>query len=187
MSSSPDTPPDAPPASDAPEFGPGGYLPARAARRARKIVLRERMGLGWPVAAVVAGLLILAVVIPLVIGGTAAPSEPYVAAGPLARVDPRADAVLQVSGQPVLVVRGGGTLAAFVDPPEGARYCAESRRIEAPGGAVWSLGGRALRDGVDSLSAVSALAYDDTLYLDLTSVSVADAATGNAVEAVCGS
>ncbi|HUG87123.1 MAG TPA: hypothetical protein VMM13_21320, partial [Euzebya sp.] len=54
------------PAAQQPEFGPGGYLPARAAQRARKIVLREQMGLHWAVAAVVAGLLILAITIPFV-------------------------------------------------------------------------------------------------------------------------
>src|SRR5690606_17036265 len=45
--------------SERPDFGPSGYLPPRAARRARKIMLREPLGLQWAVAAVVAGLLVL--------------------------------------------------------------------------------------------------------------------------------
>ncbi|MTV26636.1 hypothetical protein FTX61_14610 [Nitriliruptoraceae bacterium ZYF776] len=30
-----------------PEFGPSGYLPERASKRARKIVLRAPLGLQW--------------------------------------------------------------------------------------------------------------------------------------------
>ena len=44
-----------------PEYGPGGYLPSKAAGRARKIVLRAPLGIGWIVASVV-----LAVVIAVV-------------------------------------------------------------------------------------------------------------------------
>ena len=156
------------PPTDQPEFGPGGYLPPRAAKRARKIVLRERMGLHWPVAAVVAGLLILAVVIPAVIGGSARPEDPFVNVGSLDQVDPRGDAVLDVTGTTVLVVRGGGVLAAFVDPPDGARYCGTSRRIESPDGTVWTLQGRRVGGTGDSLVRAAASAVDGDLYVDPT-------------------
>ncbi|WP_108667862.1 hypothetical protein [Euzebya rosea] len=156
------------PPEDTPDFGPGGYLPPRAAKRARKIVLRERMGLHWPVAAVVAGLLILAVVIPAVIGGSARPEAPFVNVGSLDQVDPRADAVVEVNGTTVLVVRGGGVLAAFADPPEGARYCTSSRRIESPAGTVWTLQGRRVGGTGDSLVRAGASAVDGDLYVDPT-------------------
>jgi hypothetical protein len=39
-----------------PEFGPRGYLPERAAKRARKIILREPLSLAWVIGAILAGL-----------------------------------------------------------------------------------------------------------------------------------
>jgi hypothetical protein len=151
-----------------PEYGPGGYLPPRAAARARKIVLRERMGLHWPVAAVVAGVAILALTVPFVLASQGPPGPPAVAAGPLDAIDPAGDALLTVAGAEVLVLRAGGVLRAFADPPAGARWCPASRRIESGDGAVWTAEGRLLAGPGDSLRRVDVRAYDGELYIDLT-------------------
>ncbi|MGI9016233.1 MAG: hypothetical protein ACR2HR_03860 [Euzebya sp.] len=150
------------------EFGPGGYLPPRAAKRARKIVLRERMGAHWPIAAVVAGVLILVVTVPFVLSSGGPPGQPFVEAGPLSAIDPDVGDVVDVGGRPVLVIRAGGALRAFVDPPGQARYCPASRRIEAPDGRQWSAQGRLLVGQGQSLRPVQITAYDHMLFIDPT-------------------
>jgi hypothetical protein len=47
------------PGPERPEFGPSGYLPERASKRARKIVLRAPLGTQWIVASILAGLLVV--------------------------------------------------------------------------------------------------------------------------------
>lgn len=167
------------------EFGPGGYLPPRAAARARKIVLRERMGIHWPIAAAVAGVLILAVLIPAVLSQSAVPGEPFVEVGPLAQVDPRGDGLVDVAGQTVLVVRGGGVLQAFLDPPDSARYCDSSRRIEDGAGNVWSLQGRRVGGNADSLPRAGVMAVDDLLYLNVTDVQTPAAPAAGQTPSTC--
>ncbi|WP_370327438.1 hypothetical protein [Euzebya sp.] len=158
--------PSAPPPADDAEFGPGGYLPQRAAQRARKIVLREQMGVHWPIAAVVAGVLTLAITVPLVLSSTGAPDPPFVDAGPLAAIDPAGDGLVDVDGTEVLVVRGGGVLRAFADPPDGARWCPTSRRVEAPDGRVWTAQGRLIAGDGESLQPAAVTAYEGALYID---------------------
>lgn len=167
------------------EFGPSGYLPARAANRARKIVLRERMGLHWPVAAVVAGVLILAVMIPAVLLTTGGPEAPFEVVGPLEEVPADGDALVEVAGRSVLLVRGGGVLAALADPPEGARFCASSRRIESPDGDVWTLQGRRVGGDAASLAVLPSIAYEGEVWVDPTAEpAVADPAPGQ-VDPAC--
>ncbi len=149
------------------EFGPGGYLPPRAAKRARKIVLREQMGLHWPIAAVIAGVVILAITIPFVISSQGPPDAPFVEAGPLDAIDPAGDGLVLVDDRPVLVVRAGGVLRAFADVPDGARYCDVSRRIEAPGPRVWTAEGRLIAGEGESLQPAAIQAYEAVLYVDV--------------------
>jgi hypothetical protein len=163
-----------------PEFGPRGYLPPRAAQRARKIVLREQMGLHWPIAAVVAGLLIVAVTVPLVLRLQGAPGPPSVVVGPLDAIDPSADELVEVDGATVLVVRAGGVLRAFVEPPAEARWCAASRRIEAPDGRIWTAEGRLIAGPGASLDRGQAQAYDGNLYVDPTPLPGLDPIPGDA-------
>lgn len=179
--------PDRPAVEQDAEFGPRGYLPPRAARRARKIVLRERMGLHWPVASVVAGVAILAVVVPLVLASSGPPDAPFVAAAPLEAVDPRGATVVEVEGREVLVVRGGGVLVAFADPPASLTYCPESRRLETTDGRVWSLQGVPLDGRSQPLLRVPALAYESEVYLALSDAAAAGGAAGDgvALEAAC--
>lgn len=181
MSAPSDQQPDGPPTEAAQaEFGPGGYLPPRAAQRARKIVLREQMGLHWPIAAVVAGLLIVLVTLPFVLGQSDPPGPPAVQVGPLAQIDPSGDGVVDAGGTPVLVVRAGGVLRAFVDPPAGARWCPASRRIEAPDGRIWTAEGRLIAGDGASLDRGQAQAHDDVLYVDPTPVAGPEPIPGDA-------
>lgn len=161
------------------EFGPRGYLPARAAKRARKIVLREQMGLHWPIASLVAGVAILAIIIPFVIGLQGPPGPPAVEVGPLVDIDPSGDGLVDVDGAPVLVVRAGGVLRAFLDPPEDARWCPASRRIESPAGQVWTLDGRLIAGEGDSLARGSVQAYEGILYIDPTPLDPLDPLPGS--------
>lgn len=153
-----------PPADDT-AFGPRGYLPERAARRARKIVLRERMGAQWPLGALAAALLVIA-------GGTAflltrggPPGPPFAPAGPLEQVDPRAAAVIEAAGEEVLVVRAGGVLRAFLAPDAAVTYCRASDRLEASDGSVWARTGRRTGGPQASLAPVPVVAHDGVLYV----------------------
>jgi hypothetical protein len=152
-----------------PEFGPRGYLPDRAARRARKIVLREPMGLGWPVAAVIAGVLVAAVGLAYLLARTLAPAPPFVPVGELERI-PRPGAVVaevEGSADAVLVVRVTGSPRGFIAPPEEVAYCPASRRLEAPAsGSVWRLDGQRVGGRADSLPPVELRLHDGTLYVN---------------------
>lgn len=147
------------------EFGPSGYLPERAARRARKIVLREPMALGWPLAAVVAAIIVLATGVAFLVAQSAPPGDPFRAVGQLAAVDPRGADVLPVDGAPVLVVRAGGGVRAYEVPAAGIVYCERSDRLESPGGQVWNLDGRLLGGPGSSLVPLAAQVHDGTLYV----------------------
>jgi hypothetical protein len=145
-----------------PDFGPGGYLPERAARRARKIVLRAPLGLQWVVASLVAGAVLLVAGLLFLGQGAAGPQAPWTALGPLeglehAAVDPVTD---------LLVVTVGGRLRAF-EAPEGVLYCAMSNRLEHPDGRVWALTGRGYA-GTPSLVPVPTLTVSGEAYLDAT-------------------
>ena len=153
--------------SDEPEvpvFGPRGYLPDRAARRARKIVLRAPLGLQWVVAALVAGIVLLIAGLLVLDRAGSPPGPPW---EPLGAVEG-----LPVSSQDarsgILVVTLGGRVRAF-EAPEGTAYCAPSNRLEHPDGRVWALTGRGLA-GTDSLRPVPTLVVSGVAYLDPTAV-----------------
>lgn len=162
------------------DFGPGGYLPERAARRARKIVLRAPMGLQWPAAAAVTAVLVAVVGLVYLMTASGPPGPPYVPAGPLGSVDPRGSAILEIPGLPaehgadaaavteVLVVRGAGGLAAFAAPADRAEWCPDSGRIES-GSQVWTAEGRLVGGDGASLRTVPVRVHDGVLYVDSTS------------------
>jgi hypothetical protein len=156
MDSAP-TPPDPGPG---PSFGPGGYLPDRAARRARKIILRAPLGLQWVIASLVAGLVVLAAGLLLLGRGAAPPTAPWLDLGevtalPEAGVDDHTG---------LLVITVGGRLRAFEAPPE-TDYCQPSNRLEHPDGRVWALTGRGYA-GTASLIPVPTLTVAGRAYLD---------------------
>jgi hypothetical protein len=149
-----------------PEYGPAGYLPARAARRARKIVLRERMGIGWPLAALAAAVVIAIAGALFLRAWSSPPPPPWVAAGPL---QPAATTVVPVAGleRGALIVRAAGDVRAFIAPPSAVTYCARSGHLESPDGAVWELDGRALSSaGPGSLPRIPVRVFDGTLYVN---------------------
>ncbi|MDP8970540.1 MAG: hypothetical protein M3N52_08635 [Actinomycetota bacterium] len=152
-----------------PDFGPGGYLPPRASKRARKIVLREQMGIGWPLAAVVAALVVAGAGLAFLLTRAGPPEPPFL---PVATVgDLEAGAAQVVEFAPtggLLVVRAGGRLRAFAAPPEPVAYCPESRRLESPSGDVWTLEGRLTGGDGPSLRPVVSQLFDGVLYVDPT-------------------
>jgi hypothetical protein len=162
-----------------PEFGPSGYLPERASKRARKIVLRAPLGLQWVIASVVAGLVVLAAGVLLLQRGQQPPPAPWVDAGAAERVDPvRADDELGV-----LLVAAGGQVRAFVDAAVVA-YCPASNRLEAPDGRVWSLTGRGFA-ATPSLAGHPTLLRSGTVYVDPTVRLPGPEPTADTVEPGC--
>jgi hypothetical protein len=161
------------------EFGPGGYLPERAAKRARKIVLREQMGLQWPVAAGVAALLVLVAGGIFLVTGIGPPGAPFAAVLEIEQVDPRGAEVLpagEVRGTDLAppaadlaVVRAGGGVRVFVVPTPDVAFCEASGRLESPAGAVWNANGRLLGGPGASLTPVPAQVFDGVLYVDAAS------------------
>ena len=164
---------------DRPEFGPSGYLPPRAAQRARKIVLRAPLGLQWVVGSLVVGVVVIGAGLLWLVGDDA-PDEPWVAVGSVTEVG----ATAEPDGLDVLLV-GNGRVRAFADAGErGAAYCPASRRLESPEGGVWSLTGRGL-GGTPSLREHPTRIHDGLLYVDPTATMDAPAPSSEAVEPAC--
>lgn len=146
-----------------PDYGPQGYLPERASKRARKIVLRAPLGLQWIVAAVVFGLLVL------VAGGlwwqftTGPPGPPFVAtdvvleAGQAPMVTSTVDSIWVVTGTGPPFAVAHGEVASLA-------WCPASRRLESPDGRVWSPTGRGL--GTPSLARAPIRVHDGRIYVD---------------------
>lgn len=166
--------------SPTPEFGPRGYLPERASKRARKIVLRAPLGLQWIVAAVVFGLLVLvAGVVWLNAGGP--PGAPFVAAGPVSAGGP---SVERVESPDVWLVLGTGpVLAVPGDVAEDLVWCEPSNHLESGDGRVWTATGRGL--GTDSLPSHPVTVHDGTAYVDPTEVRPGARPSDEAAEAAC--
>lgn len=168
---------EAPSAPAPADFGPRGYLPERAAKRARKIVLREQMGLQWPIAAGVAALVVALAGTVYLLTGTDAPGEPYRPLLGIDAVDPRGAEVL-AAGEPragfpapvrdLAVVRAGGGVRVLEAPSPDVVYCPASQRLEAPTGQVWNPNGRLVGGAGSSLPSVPALVFDGVLYVDET-------------------
>ena len=160
----PATDPAPAPVAAAPGFGPSGYLPDRAARRARKIVLRAPLGLQWVVASLVAGFVVLVAGFLLLGRGAEAPGEPWVVLGPVDALPASA----YDPGTGLLVVHVAGRVRAF-DAPPGVAYCAPSNRLEHPDGRVWALTGRGFA-GTPSLAPVPTLAVSGVAHVDPSAV-----------------
>jgi hypothetical protein len=160
------TPSDAPKRGldDDLEFGPSGYLPERASKRARKIVLRAPLGAQWIVAAVVAGVAVIVAGVWFLATAGDPPPEPWVAVGAVDEL-PAAEPAAVVDA---LVVTAGGRIRAFAEAID-VRYCAPSNRLEAPDGRVWSLTGRGF--GTASLAEHPTLTQDGIAYVDPTRTS----------------
>ncbi|MGH3441658.1 MAG: hypothetical protein ACRDUY_06360 [Nitriliruptorales bacterium] len=158
--------PDQPDQADRPEFGPSGYLPEKAARRARKIVLRAPLGLQWIVGSIVAGIVIVAVAVVFLARSGDPPGPPFREVATVAAVG---DA-LQLEERGALVLAAAGRVRTFVvaegDEPA---WCAASRRLESSDGRVWAPTGRAL-DGGPSLDEHPTLVVRGVVYVDFSRV-----------------
>lgn len=148
------------------EFGPGGYLPERAARRARKIVLRQPMGLAWPIAAAVVAVAVLALGLTNLLTQAGSPRAPFVAVGQLDATDQRGADVVALADQRILVVRGTGGIRAFSAPEGEVAYCRSSLRLEAQDGRVWTPDGRLVGGDGSSLAPHPVRVHDGVLYID---------------------
>ena len=143
-----------------PDFGPSGYLPDRAAQRARKIVLRAPLGIQWVIASLVAGVVVAVAGVWFLVASGGPPPEPWVAAGEVAALD----AAVHDPQLDALLVTTGGRIRAFADADD-VGYCADSNRLEAADGRVWSLTGRGL-GGAASLEEHPTLVQDGVVYVD---------------------
>ncbi|MEX2504284.1 MAG: hypothetical protein WD378_05505 [Egicoccus sp.] len=147
------------PGPERPEFGPSGYLPERASKRARKIVLRAPLGMQWIVASVLAGLLVVGAGVLYLQRRDDPPPAPWIAVGEVGELaDSRPLADLDA-----LLVAAGGRVRAFAEA-DGVAYCEASNRLE-DGARVWSLTGRGL-GGAASLGEHPTLVHDGTVYVD---------------------
>lgn len=158
--------PSQPQRGPGPDFGPSGYLPERAARRARKIVLRAPLGLSWVVASLLAGVVVAVASGAFLLRTAAPPGAPWIAVGAVADLGP--DARPSATGLPadLLVVTAGGRVRAFV-APAGVRWCAASNLLEEADGHAWTVTGRGL-DGAPSLDEHPTLVHDGVVHVDPT-------------------
>lgn len=211
----PPPPTDPPPpgreeADDQPAFGPPGYLPERAARRARKIVLRAPLGLQWIIAAGVVGIVVLAAGVVFLTRAGRPPGPPFTRVGPADTlvsgrqdtgvVSDVSDGVTRGTYDPrrqVLYLRAGGRIRAFAIPDRladaaspaagGGRlpvWCPSSRHLEAAGGQVWSPTGRALNGG-RSLVSYPVVVVDGIVYANFTQPPPAPAPTDVGTRPAC--
>ncbi|MFP4149570.1 MAG: hypothetical protein ACLFV0_08775 [Nitriliruptoraceae bacterium] len=142
------------------EFGPSGYLPERASKRARKIVLRAPLGSQWIVGSIVAGVVLVVAGVLFLLTSGSGPQAPWEPVAEIAEVAP----ALRVDD--LLLVPGAGRVRAFADAGE-ATYCEASNRLESPAGEVWSLTGRGLA-GTASLEEHPTQLHEGTVYVDPT-------------------
>lgn len=150
-----------------PEYGPRGYLPERAARRARKIILRERMGLGWPLAALAAAVVLAVAGGSFLLTRTGPPDAPFAPVADLAAVPAGEAVTVTAPDGDVLVVRTATRVQAFLAPGKAVAYCGASGLLEAPDGALWDTGGRLLGGPGDSLAVAPTQVHAGVVYADL--------------------
>jgi hypothetical protein len=162
-----------------PSFGPSGFLPERAAKRARKIVLRAPLGMQWIVASLLAGVVVVVAGVLFLQRSSEPPPAPW---APVGTVD-ELGAAQVVEDHDVLLVAAGGRVRAFAGADDVA-YCEASNRLEAADGRVWLLTGRGLA-GVPSLSEHPTLVQDGVVYLDPTRTAAGPTPSSDPAEPAC--
>lgn len=178
--------PTDPPDPDEPEFGPGGYLPQRAAKRARKIVLRAPMGMHWIWGAVAVGVGVLVVGVAFLATAGGPPGPPFVPLGPVAAVVADGPGMLATPDAPHdghLVSTQAGRLRIFEVADDDIAWCEASRRFEGSDG-VWSPTGRGL-GGASSLPEHPSVIVDGILYWDATTTLPGPVEDPTEVERAC--
>lgn len=175
--------------ADPPAFGPSGYLPDRAARRARKIVLRAPLGVQWIVGALVVGVVVA------VAGWFALrpslPEPPFVEV-PASALPTDVEAppqVITLDGTDVAIVTILGRVRVFdwsAPVTSLPTYCRESGLLESDDGGVWRATGRGV-GGTDSLVELPTVVVDGRVFVDPTSpLPVLAPDPDTAPEAACG-
>jgi len=118
------------------------------------------MGLGWPLAAVLAGVVIAGVA--TVFLRTGRPDPPFVEVLAVAAVAPGT----AETRDEVLVVRAAGTLRAFRAPGVPVLWCGRNRRLESAG-SVWTIDGALAGGDGASLRPLETVVHDGNLYVDV--------------------
>ena len=162
------------------EFGPSGYLPERASKRARKIVLRAPLGVQWMVAALLAGVVVVVAGVMFLQQSAEVPGDPWLPTSEVAAIG-RATPTEEGG---VLLVAGAGRVRAFVDAG-GVAYCEPTNRLESADGGVWTLTGRGL-GGTASLEEHPTLIHEGVVYLDPTRTVPGPDASPEAATPGCG-
>lgn len=152
--------------TDPPEFGPSGYLPERAARRARKIVLRAPMGMQWPIAAVILATVVLIIGSVFLITRTGAPRSPFTPVAQMADLSPGATMTVQIEATTIVLVRTPGRLSAFVDPGTDVAVDPKSGHLEAADGRAWQSDGRSVSGTTAPLTTLPVRLHDGAIYVD---------------------
>lgn len=128
------------------------------------------MGFGWPLAAVVAAVIVAAAGGAYLYTSTRGPTDPFRAVQQLTRVPAGGAATVVVTstaspGVSVLIVRAGGSVRAFLS--EGTiTWCPQSQRLESRDSA-WTADGRVVHGPRRSLTPVRSVVYDGVVYADL--------------------
>lgn len=175
--------PEAPPTE--PDFGPRGYLPQRAARRARKIILREQLGLGWPLAAVVTAVVLLATAAAFLLTRSGPPGPPFAEVVELAGLGTGTATRVPAAAAELLVVRTGAGVRVFVAPEQATTYCRASGRLEGADGSVWDTRGQRLAGDGASLATLPVQVHAGVVYADTSAPRPAPAPADAGVRPRC--
>lgn len=172
--------------SGRPDFGPGGFLPERAARRARKIVLREQMSAGWPLASLVAGAVLVLAAAVFLLTRTGPPGPPFEPVAEVEAITPRSLARVPAGGSgEVLLVHTGSAVRALEAPAGEVAYCVDSGHLEAPGGSVWDVGGQRVGGTAASLASFPVELHGGAVYVDPTTSLPPPPPAGDEVTPAC--
>lgn len=153
--------------ASAPDPGPRGYLPPKAAKRARKIVLRSEMGLGWPLAAVGASALVAVAGGAYLVDRSGPPDPPAVVVAALADVPADEALAATAAGADIVVARTGTRVRAYRAPGVAVRWDASCRALIAEDGGQWSADGEPLSDAAP-LTPLPTTVYGGDVYVDPT-------------------
>lgn len=170
---------------DRPDFGPSGYLPDRAARQARKIILRAPLGLGWLIAAGVFGLVLLtAGTVFLLTRGPDEPAPPFQGLISVRVIEMAGGGAPQPSNDVLYVLLGARPRVYADQVLLELHYCADSDQIEGSDDRTWSVTGRG-NAGIPSLEQYPSTVWNGSIYVDQTTRIPGPAPSNDISEPAC--